>query len=501
MRKILVSWIGGNDLQACPDHARYHGSLGPILSTLKDRKFDSVYLLYNYPENEVAPYISWIKTQVHSTIIANYETLSSPVDFSDIYQAAKKALQLISATEGECKLSILLSPGTPAMQAVWILLGKTLYSVNFIQSSKEQGVSDVALPFDIAAEFLPDLAAKSKQKLSELMLDAAPDTAHFENILSNNPTIDTLKQKAAILAMRDVPVLIQGETGTGKELFARAIHNSSPRGNQKFIPINCGAIPKELIDSIFFGHAKGAFTGAIKNHKGVFEEADGGTLFLDEFGELPLDAQVRLLRVLQEGKIVRVGEVDAIKIDVRIIAATHKNLSHAIGQGTFREDLFYRVAIGILNLPPLRAREGDTSLLTDRLLDKINKDASALPGYKHKKISPKAKNIILKHRWPGNIRELHATLLRASLWPSGDEISDTDISESIVQMSDENSEILDREIGNGFDIQELIDEVEEYYVRKAWQQSGGRKKQAAELLGYNSYQTFDKRMQKLGIKT
>jgi len=334
-----------------------------------------------------------------------------------------------------------------------------------------------------------------------LMLDAAPDTAHFENILSNNPTIDTLKQKAAILAMRDVPVLIQGETGTGKELFARAIHNSSPRGNQKFIPINCGAIPKELIDSIFFGHAKGAFTGAIKNHKGVFEEADGGTLFLDEFGELPLDAQVRLLRVLQEGKIVRVGEVDAIKIDVRIIAATHKNLSHAIGQGTFREDLFYRVAIGILNLPPLRAREGDTSLLTDRLLDKINKDASALPGYKHKKISPKAKNIILKHRWPGNIRELHATLLRASLWPSGDEISDTDISESIVQMSDENSEILDREIGNGFDIQELIDEVEEYYVRKAWQQSGGRKKQAAELLGYNSYQTFDKRMQKLGIKT
>jgi len=500
MEHVLISWIGGNDLQAHPDHPKHHQGLGPLLSTLKDRKYARAHLIYNYPKKEAASYLDWLQSQVNTKIIANHVKLSSPIDFGDIYQAANTTLQTIWPTESEHKLSILLSPGTPAMQAVWILLGKTRYPATFVQSSIEQGVQNVELPFDIAAEFLPELTSRAARQLTTLMADTAPSTAAFDTIISNNPNIKRLKEQAATLASRDVPALIQGETGTGKELFARAIHNASPRAAQKFVVLNCGAIPKELIDSTLFGHAKGAFTGAIKDNKGVFEEANGGTLFLDEFGDLPADAQVRLLRVLQEGTLTRVGDTKEHKVDVRIITATHKSLSHAVAAGEFREDLYYRIAIGVLKLPPLREREGDLGLLTDKLLERINTEASGQPGYKHKNISLGAKKVILNHDWPGNVRELHAALLRASIWSTQETISEIDMRESMLDSVTQNSSLLNREIGKDFDIQEVINDLERHYVLRAWQQSGHKKKLAADLLGYNNYQTFDKRLIKLGIE-
>ncbi len=500
MGEILISWIGGNDLQARPEHPEHHKGLGPLFATLKDRRFSRAHLIYNYPKKEVAPYLKWLKTQVDTEIQGEYVKLTSPTDFAEIYQAANATLkQLWQPTVGN-KISILLSPGTPAMQAVWILLGKTRYPVKFIQSSTQQGVQDVNLPFDIAAEFLPELAMRSAGQLTELMANTSPDTAQFDSIISQNPTMQRLKERAAILAARDVPVLIQGETGTGKELFARAIHNSSARSKQPFIALNCGAIPKELIDSALFGHVKGAFTGATNNHKGVFEQADGGTLFLDEFGELPLDAQVRLLRVLQDGSLTRVGDSKEHKVDVRIIAATHKDLTQAIADHQFREDLYYRVAIGVLPLPPLREREGDLNLLTDNLLANINKEASTQPGYKHKNISPGARKVILNHSWAGNVRELHAALLRATLWSAGDQINEADMGESMLQTPQKQGGVMEKTLGNGFNIQELIDGIEHHYVEKAWQQSGKHKKQAADLLGYNNYQNLDKRLKKYGIE-
>lgn len=500
MGQALISWIGGKDLQAHPGHPKHHQGMGPLLSTLKDRKFGRAHLIYNYPKKEVAPYLEWLQSQVGTEIIANHVKLSSPINFGDIYQAANTTLQNIWQIESEHKLSILLSPGTPAMQAVWILLGKTRYPATFIQSSIEQGVQNVELPFDIAAEFLPELTSRAARQLSTLMADTAPSTAAFDTIISNNPNIKRLKERAATLANHDVPVLIQGDTGTGKELFARAIHNASSRAKQKFVVLNCGAIPKELIDSTLFGHAKGAFTGAIKDNKGVFEEADGGTLFLDEFGDLPADAQVRLLRVLQEGTLTRVGDTKELKVDVRIITATHKNLSQAVAAGEFREDLYYRVAIGVLKLPPLREREGDLGLLTDKLLERINNEASGQPNYKHKYFSPGAKKVILNHNWPGNVRELHAALLRASIWSAQATISEIDMRESMLDSATQNSSLLNREIGKNFDIQKVIDELEYHYVLRAWEQSGHKKKLATDLLGYNNYQTFDKRLKKLGIE-
>ena len=500
MGETLISWIGGNDLQANPEHPKHHKGLGPLLATLQAKKFSHAHLIYNYPRKDVAPYLKWLQTQVDTEIQAEYVKLSSPTSFADIYQAANTSLKQLWQPDATNKISILLSPGTPAMQAVWILLGKTRYPVSFIQSSLEQGVQDVELPFDIAAEFLPELTSRAASQLADLMAYTAPDTAEFDSIISQNPAMQRLKERAAILAAREVPVLIQGETGTGKELFARAIHNSSARLKQPFIAVNCGAIPKELIDSTLFGHVKGAFTGAINHHKGVFEQADGGSLFLDEFGELPLDAQVRLLRVLQDGSLTRVGDSKEHKVDVRIIAATHKDLAQAIADHHFREDLYYRVAIGVIRLPPLREREGDLNLLTGMLLECINQEAFTQPGYQHKKLSPGARKVILSHAWPGNVRELHAALLRATLWTGHDTISEADMRESMLQSPRKQGDILEKPLGNGFNIQELIDDVERHYIEKAWIQSGRRKTQAADLLGYKSYQTLDQRLKKLGIE-
>jgi len=249
-------------------------------------------------------------------------------------------------------------------------------------------------------------------------------------------------------------------------------------------------IPKDLIDSELFGHEKGAFTGANNNKTGYFEEAEGGTLFLDEFGELPVDAQVRLLRVLQSGEISKVGDSKTKQVDVRIIAATNRCLADEIAQGNFREDLFYRVAIGIITLPPLRDRIGDVALLADYLMNKINQDASNQPNYINKKISVKAKNIILNHSWQGNIRELHGTLLRASIWAEGDEISEVDLQDAMLEHPPKQTSDELIEIGAGFDINEVLEEIKKKYIIQALKQTAGNKKKAATLLNIKNYQTL-----------
>ncbi|TRZ69280.1 MAG: sigma-54-dependent Fis family transcriptional regulator [Comamonadaceae bacterium] len=297
-----------------------------------------------------------------------------------------------------------------------------------------------------------------------------------------------------------MPALIMGESGTGKELFAKAIHNSSLRKGKPFITVNCGAIPKDLIDSELFGHIKGAFTGASNNKIGYFEAADGGTLFLDEFGELPEDAQVRLLRVLQSGEMSRVGDSGTIKVDVRVIAATNRNLSVEIALGRFREDLFYRVAVGIITLPPLRERTGDVAMLADYLMTKINQEASSQPGYINKIISIKAKNIILSHAWPGNIRELNGTLLRASIWADTEQITEADIKEAMIERPQQVTTSELPEIGNGIDVQQVLDGIRRKYITQALKKSAGNKKEAAVLLGLPNYQTLSNWMEKLDVQ-
>jgi transcriptional regulator with PAS, ATPase and Fis domain len=494
MVKTLVSWIGGHDLNSIGTEGL---DRGPVVSTLSAQTFNRVELLYNYPEDEVKPYLLWLEKQTDIRINARHVKLSSPVHFGEIYLSVNGLLEKLFDENDKQDLNILLSPGTPAMLAIWVLLGKTKYKATFWQSSREHGVEKAVIPFDIAAEYIPTADKISSTTISRLAAAEVPVDAAFDDIITNNPLMAELKVQASVLAKLDVPVMIYGESGTGKELFATAIHNAGNRSGNKFIPVNCGAFPSELIDSLLFGHKKGAFTGATTDKAGYFEQTDGGTLFLDEFGELDPTVQVRLLRVLQNGRFTPVGGVKEIEVDVRIITATNKDLMLEVSEGRFREDLFYRVAVGVLHLPPLRERQGDISLLSDTLIRAIGMADGQL---KDKEISAEAKKIILKQSWSGNIRELQSTLLRAALWSQGSIITAANLERALFRMPEKEMGVLGRDISQGIDIYEVLDEVTKHYLERAIEYTGDSKTKIAKLLKIKNYQTVDNWIKKYGIE-
>ncbi len=238
----------------------------------------------------------------------------------------------------------------------------------------------------------------------------------FNNLIGDSAVMQVATKLARKAASASIPVLIEGESGVGKEVFARAIHDASERADKPFVAVNCGAIPANLVESILFGHEKGAFTGATEKRQGKFQEAHGGTLFLDEVGELPLDVQVKLLRALQEKIIDPVGGKQSIQVDIRVISATNRNLSDRIQEGAFREDLFYRLNVYPILLPPLRDRKDDIPALTDFFLAQI----SHMEDLPLRKISNAALSAISSYHWPGNIRQLQNTLFRAVILSEGE---------------------------------------------------------------------------------
>jgi transcriptional regulator with PAS, ATPase and Fis domain len=498
--RILIAWLGNTDLRASDGDVG--AGDGPILSGLKGKSFDRAVLLSNYPEKVAAKYVGWVQTYTSVHIQLEGVKLRGPTDFEDIYRAASTVLAAIKSNLPQASLTYHLSPGTPAMAAVWILLSKTRYPAELVESSREQGVRTVSFPFDLAAEFTPSINAAADHELERLAEGLPPESPGFEHIIHRSGVMKQLVARAKRLAAREVPVLIQGESGTGKELFARAIHQSSARAAKPFLAVNCGAIPNELVDSTLFGHEKGSFTGANQARVGQFEAADGGTLFLDEIGELPFASQVRLLRVLQEREVTRVGATQTRKVDVRIVAATNRTLPLEVQQGRFREDLFHRLAVGVLVLPPLRDREGDIGLLLDALMSRINHDAQSQPGYEHKNVSVLARNILLHYTWPGNIRELYNTLLRASVWASANEITKQDVEEALaVNLPPKADAVLGRPLGNDLNLQTIISDVARHYLRRAMKESQGNKTEAARLVGLSSYQTLSNWLEKYEVQS
>ena len=236
-------------------------------------------------------------------------------------------------------------------------------------------------------------------------------TSMFEEIVGSSPALQQVLSRVAKVAATDSTVLIMGETGTGKELIARAVHKTSKRAGRAFVSVNCAAIPQPLIASELFGHEKGAFTGATQRRLGRFELADGGTIFLDEIGELPPETQVALLRVLQEREFERVGGNRSIKVNVRVIVATNRDLEAAMAAGTFREDLFYRLNVFPIEIPPLRERRGDIPTLVHYFIDRYARDA----GKRIKSISKDTLNLFQSYAWPGNIRELRNLIERSMI--------------------------------------------------------------------------------------
>jgi len=244
----------------------------------------------------------------------------------------------------------------------------------------------------------------------------------FDEIVGSTPTFRAALAIAAKAARARVPILIEGESGVGKEVIAHAIHTASARARMPLITVNCGAIPANLVESDLFGHERGAFTGAFDRHVGKFVTAHGGTIFLDEISELPLDAQVKLLRVLQDGEIQPVGARAVSQVDVRVIAATNKRLIDEVEAGRFREDLYYRLNVVQLTIPPLRERAGDIPALARHLLERI----AAQPGLRSLGITNEAINLLARHDWPGNVRQLHNTLFRAAVLCEGDALTVAD---------------------------------------------------------------------------
>ena len=485
---IIFAWLGNSDLRA--SEGGVGNDSGPILMALETGAYERLVLLSDHGQQKTQNFVAWLKSKFAGVVDVRHAKLRSPTDFEDIYVAANEAVLLLSASHGP-RMTFHVSPGTPAMAAVWVLLAKARYGASLIETSREHGVRPVVVPFNLAAEFLPVASKQSDEVLAQLVQGLPPAAPEFSSIIHRCVAMKRLVAMAQRLAQRDLPVLIQGESGTGKELFARAIHASSKRSAASFVAVNCGAIPIELIDSELFGHEKGSFTGAHAARAGYFEAAEGGTLFMDEIGELPLSSQVRLLRVLQEREVTRLGSSKPLKIDVRVIAATNRILPEEVRAGRFREDVFHRIAVGILALPPIRNREGDLSLLIDALLAQINNDVATQPNLNHKKLSVGARKLLLQHAWPGNVRELYNAILRASIWAPAAEIAAADVAEVLALTSSLREDaILGAELGGSFSLPDVIGGVARHYLERAMVQSHGNKTEAAKLLGLASYQTL-----------
>ena len=298
------------------------------------------------------------------------------------------------------------------------------------------------------------------------------DKYDFSNIIAKSSAMEDVLKLTGRVAESDAAVLIQGESGTGKELIARAIHYNSPRKEKPLIIVNCPSIPENLMESEIFGHMRGAFTGALKDRKGKFELADKSTIFLDEIGDLKGDLQARLLRVLQEKEFERVGDSKPLKVDVRVVAATNKNLEELVKDGSFREDLFYRLNVVTILLPPLRDRKDDIPFLADYFVKKHSKDK---PG----KITDEALEILLNYSWQGNVRELENTIERAIVISRDGKITPEYLQPIILKSKKKSIQAKEDILQENLS----LNEIEQLVIKNALEKSGGNQTKAAELLG------------------
>jgi len=365
-----------------------------------------------------------------------------------------------------------------------IILISAYGTVDIAVQALKNGARDfIAKPFSI-----DELRLKVNRILNEIQSDndtPTKETQHFHGIVGTSAAMDDIKAKVKNIAKVPSPVLIMGESGTGKELIARAIHHESDRSDRVFLAVNCGALTESLLESELFGHEEGAFTGAIRRHKGVFERADQGTILLDEIGEISPRMQVKLLRVLQDQVFHRVGGTKEIVTDTRIIASTNKNLREAIHRGEFREDLYFRLNVIPIHVPPLRERIADipelVQYISERKSEKIDKPFPACSNAAMLKLQ--------RYTWPGNIRELENFLERLLIFTNTDEITENDIyfDDSIAEDGAE-----------GQSLNEVLENTELRMIRNALQNTGGVKQQAAKLLGINTSTLYYK-MEKYGI--
>lgn len=377
---------------------------GSILSVLKAKTFQIVYLFDTLATSEASSKTKEaIKNLYPQCIVPVLDIkLSDPTNYHDIFKELKEFALTIQEEHKHAKFYISVASGTPKMHACWVLLAasgevpaKILHvrPPRFVTKDRPL-LSEIELSFD---EF-PSVRFKSSSfMIDEHEMDVDSVRARL-GIVGDHPTMLKALEMGAMLASSLAPILIIGETGTGKELFARYVHALSGRPQETFVAVKCAAIPEDLVESILFGHKKGAFTGAVNDQTGKFDAADKGTLFLDELGELPLPAQAKLLRVLQDGIVEPIGHSKGHAVDVRIVAATNRELRKQIRQGSFREDLYYRLNVGEIKLPSLLERRSDIPKLVLNILDRLNTSLK-----RHRRLTTDALSRLQAPNWEGNI--------------------------------------------------------------------------------------------------
>lgn len=385
---------------------------------------------------------------------------------------------------------------------------------NAVEAMKRGAFDYITKPFDL------DAVNGTIMKAQKIYTSATTDTAiktdikHSaagKSIIGNSQAMQEVYKLLGKVSLSDITILITGESGTGKELIAKAVHQNSPRSDEPFIAINCAAIPHELLESELFGFEKGAFTGAVERKIGKFEQANKGTIFLDEIGDMSLDLQTKLLRVLQEKEITRTGGNQSLPIDVRIVAATNKNLEQCVEQKTFREDLYYRLNVLPLQLPPLRERIEDIPLLVDFFIQRANSEFNSAVT----NCSDNAMALLMHHHWPGNIRELENTIQRACLLSQGQMLHTSDFSQ--LQLSAEASDeddsleaLIHKKLLASLNQKDIIEvndlyqmvlhQVERPLIQIVLEKTRGNQLRAAQILGINR-NTLRKKIQLLGIST
>jgi two-component system, NtrC family, response regulator PilR len=370
-----------------------------------------------------------------------------------------------------------------------------------VEAMNEGAYDFVPKPFDneeLKKTIKNALSLRTIEHEKEILDGELKKTLHFEKIVGNSPAMRNIFNLIRQVAKTKTSVLITGESGTGKELIAKAIHEESKRKDHPFVVVNCGGIPETLMESELFGHKKGSFTGATSDKKGLFEAADKGTIFLDEIGELTLPIQVKLLRAVQERVFKPVGSNEDVSVDIRIISATNKKLEEEVIVGNFREDLFYRLNVIEIKIPPLRERKSDLPFLAQHFLEKYSREM----GKEVTKISSYAIDLLNKYDFPGNIRELENLMERSVALSSTNIILPDSLALSVHKRrwieGVKNRRFDLDEVSKGVSLDTILEEIERAYLVKALECTNGKKQEAAELLDI-SFRTFRYRMTKLGL--
>ena len=456
---------------------------GPILTVMSERSFDRVYLFTTPKAVQISEKTAQAISERHSQVTVEIleVPLKDPTNYLGILRQLRSHFKKINVDHPGAEYSISVSSGTPHMHASWLLLAASgEIPATILQSTPPEFVPDgksLVREIDIHQKDFPTITrpvdGPEPDEDDEICIS---NTCRDLGIFGDDPAfLKALHEAYVFSKYDDFHVLLLGETGSGKEYFAKFIHHLGPRAGRPIITVNCGSIPENLVESQLFGHKKGSFTGSTNDYEGKFKAADRGILFLDEIGELPLPAQAKLLRALDQGEIEPVGSTKPIKVSVRVIAATHRNLREMVQAGTFREDLFQRFGSSI-RIPPLRSRKSDISLLANQILNAWN------ARHEHqKRLSPASINELIRYPWPGNVRELRRVIEQSAMFTVGKMIQPTDLRFEAPLRTNPMSALPDP--SEGFKINEFLDEIKLHMIHRALELSGGVQSRAARILG------------------